>query len=409
MLKILHTSDWHLGRSLYDKKRHDEIELFLTWLLQFIESEKIDILLVAGDIFDSTTPGNRSQEIYYGFLAGIRETACRHVIITGGNHDSPTFLNAPKDLLGALHINVVGAITGKYKDEIFPVSDQKGNLQAIICAVPFLHDRDIRTVEPGETPDDKSRKMKENIAGHYKEVYSEAIKLQNGKNKVPLIAMGHLFTREARTSEGDGVRELYIGTTAHIDEKDISAGFDYMALGHLHQTQIAGGNEKVRYSGSPIPMGFSEAGQKKKVIVAIFNEGLLSITEHDVPCFRELIRIEGDLEQISAMIEHLNRENRKAWIEIEVTSQADAAVINARLHELQEKSQLEILRIKNRSITTRTIENISETETLEMLDDRDVFKRCLEANEVPAEDHETLLGIYDEAVRTMQSLDVNAE
>jgi exonuclease SbcD len=101
------------------KKGMMKLNYSLHGCFSFIESEKIDILLVAGDIFDSTTPGNRSQEIYYGFLAGIRETACRHVIITGGNHDSPTFLNAPKDLLGALHINVVGAITGKYKDEIF--------------------------------------------------------------------------------------------------------------------------------------------------------------------------------------------------------------------------------------------------------------------------------------------------
>ncbi len=101
-MKLLHTSDWHLGRSLYDKKRYDEFEAFLNWLILFIADNKIDLLLVAGDIFDSSTPSNRAQELYYRFLGQIKDTGCRHVVITGGNHDSPTFLDAPKNLLGAL-------------------------------------------------------------------------------------------------------------------------------------------------------------------------------------------------------------------------------------------------------------------------------------------------------------------
>ena len=101
-MKILHTSDWHLGRSLYDKKRYEEFYGFLEWLIEFIREEKIDALLVAGDVFDTTTPNNQVQEMYYRFLSEVSRTGCRHVVIIGGNHDSPSFLNAPRQVLKAL-------------------------------------------------------------------------------------------------------------------------------------------------------------------------------------------------------------------------------------------------------------------------------------------------------------------
>jgi DNA repair protein SbcD/Mre11 len=406
-MKLLHTSDWHLGRALYDKKRYDEFEAFLKWLSKFIADEKIELLLVAGDIFDTSTPSNQAQELYYGFLARIRESGCRNVIITGGNHDSPTFLDAPKHILGALRIKVVGAITGNPEDEICQVTDANGNLEAIVCAVPFLRDRDIRTVEPGESADDKSRKLKENIAAHYSTIFSEAQKLQ-GEKKVPVIAMGHLFTREGRTSEGDGVRELYIGSIAHVDEEDISNGFDYVALGHLHLAQAVGSNGKVRYSGSPIPMGFAEAGQKKKIVVVGFNDCSPSVIEHEIPCFRELVKISGTLEEISVGIGNLSDRGSKAWLEIEVNSPADSATITTRLDELLENSGLEVLRVKNRSRMQGSLSSSAEELTLETMEDREVFIKCLEASHVPAEEHQALISTYDEAIRSMQSFDVNA-
>ena len=408
MIRILHTSDWHLGRTLHDKKRYDESESFLNWLAELVEKEKTDLLLVAGDVFDSSTPGNRAQELYYGFLARIKETGCRHIVITGGNHDSPTLLDAPRNLLGALHIKVVGAVTGTTGDEIYPVRDESGNLEAIVCAVPFLRDRDIRTVEPGERPDDKTRKLREGIARHYREVYEEAIKLQNGDKKVPVIGMGHLFTSDAVTTEGDGVRELYIGSAVHVEEKDISGGFDYMALGHLHMAQAAGTNEKARYSGSPFPMGFGEAGQKKKVVIVRFEGDSPAISEHDIPCFRELMKITGNLDEIIARIEELKDDGSDAWLEIEVTSRTDASVITSHLDELLKGSQLEVLRTRNSSIV-RALSPVSGNETLETLDDREVFRRCLEAFEVKAEEHEELLKTYDDAIRSMQTNDINAE
>ena len=114
-MKILHTSDWHLGRSLYGRKRYEEFSSFLDWLAQTIEEEKVDALLVAGDVFDNSTPSNRAQELYYRFLCRVAASCCRHVVVIAGNHDSPSFLNVPKELLRALNVYVVGAMLGCWR------------------------------------------------------------------------------------------------------------------------------------------------------------------------------------------------------------------------------------------------------------------------------------------------------
>ena len=407
-MKILHTSDWHLGRSLYDKKRYDEFEAFLDWLTNFMTLNKIDLLLVAGDIFDTTTPGNKAQELYYRFLGKIPLTGCRHVVITGGNHDSPTFLDAPKSILGSLDIHVVGSITDSPEDEIFVLKDKQGLTEAIVCAVPFLRDRDVRTAEADETPGDKTQKLLQGITAHYKEVVEAAQKHLDKKNPVPLIGMGHLFTRNAKTTEGDGVRELYIGSMAHVDGENISEGFDYMALGHLHLAQKVGYSKTVRYPGSPIQLSFSEADQTKKVIVAEFGHKPPVVTEYPVPHFQELFRITGDLAQVSGEIEKLKAAGINAWLEVEITSLSDLTNINARFDELLAESKLEILRIKNKSAVDRALMRVNETETLETLDDADVFARCLEAFEIPEEERSVLTETYNEAKESWLAADANA-
>ena len=113
-MKTLHTSDWHLGRSLYGRKRYEEFSAFLDWLAQTIEDEKVDALLVAGDVFDTCTPSNRAQELYYRFLCRVAASYCRHVVVIAGNHDSPSFLNAPKELLRVLNVYVLGSMTDTF-------------------------------------------------------------------------------------------------------------------------------------------------------------------------------------------------------------------------------------------------------------------------------------------------------
>ena len=143
-MRFLHTSDWHLGSSLYTYSRIDEQQLFLNWLLELVKKETIDTLLVAGDIFDTSTPSNQVKEMFYSFLADLKDTCCKNVIITGGNHDSPSLLNAPSPLAGKLGIHIIGGATDAPEDEIIALTNSSGKKEALVCAVPILRDRDIR-------------------------------------------------------------------------------------------------------------------------------------------------------------------------------------------------------------------------------------------------------------------------
>lgn len=413
-MKILHTSDWHIGRSLYGRKRYEEFEAFLDWLSETIQQEQVDALLVAGDIFDNSTPSNRTQELYYRFLCHVAASSCRHVVVIGGNHDSPSFLNAPKELLRVLNVHVVGAMTDSLEDEVIVLKDEKNHPQAIICAVPYLRDKDIRTVEAGETIDDKNAKLIEGLRSHYADVCAIAEQAQAefhkaGQSGVPIVAMGHLFTAGGKTVDGDGVRELYVGSLAHIGEDVFPPSIDYFALGHLHVSQRVGSTEHIRYCGSPIPMGYGESGQDKKVIVIQFSKTKPTIQEVQVPCFQSLERIAGSLDNIHAKIELLKHEGSRAWLEIEYTGNDIIGNLRETLDEALAGSDMEILRIKNKRIIDRVISTIQEDETLEDLDEKDVFERCLEAFDVSAEDREGLTESYNEIIKSLREEDVNAE
>ena len=150
-MKILHTSDWHIGRTLYGRKRYEEFESFLTWLVETIQQNEIDALLVAGDVFDTSAPSNRAQELYYRFLCRVAASSCRHVVVIAGNHDSPSFLNAPRELLKALNVHVVGSSSESLEDEVLVLRSELNAPELIVCAVPYLRDRDIRVVRVSRT------------------------------------------------------------------------------------------------------------------------------------------------------------------------------------------------------------------------------------------------------------------
>ncbi|WP_035235191.1 exonuclease SbcCD subunit D C-terminal domain-containing protein [Desulfobacter vibrioformis] len=442
-MKILHTSDWHLGRCLYGRKRYGEFSAFLDWLARTIEDEKVDALLVAGDVFDTSTPSNRAQELYYRFLCRVGASCCRHVVVIAGNHDSPSFLNAPRELLRALNVYVVGSVTDALDDEVIVLRknpqisqiDADG-VDAIICAVPYLRDRDIRIVEPGETIDDKNRKLVDGIKKHYETVVSLAEQkrynlcksAQSADKYIPIIALGHLFTAGGKTVDGDGVRDLYVGSLAHVGGEVFPSSIDYLALGHLHVPQAVGSAEHIRYCGSPIPMGYGEAAQEKKVVLIEFNPQItgmdpdkstkkeisgnqrnLRITEKTVPCFQQMVRIVGSLDDIHAKLDELKKEKSSAWLEIEYTGSNITGNLREVLDGAIADSTMEIRRIKNRRVMDRVMSTIAENETLDDLDANDVFIRCLETFDVPDEDRQGLTSSYNEIIKSLHEQDVNAE
>ena len=409
-MKILHTSDWHIGRTLYGRKRYEEFEAFMSWLAETIQQNEIDALLVAGDVFDTSAPSNRAQELYYRFLCRVAASSCRHIVVVAGNHDSPSFLNAPKELLKALDVHVVGSSTASPEDEVLVLRNDQDTPELIVCAVPYLRDRDIRVAEAGESVEDKERKLIEGIRTHYAAVAALAEqKREELGADIPIVGTGHLFTAGGQTVDGDGVRELYVGSLAHVTAGIFPGCFNYLALGHLHVPQKVNGSETIRYSGSPLPMGFGEAKQQKSVCQVEFHSTAASIQLIDIPVFQKLERVKGDWEGISNRIIELSATDSQGWLEVIYDGTEVIGDLRERLEAAISGTQMEILRIKNNRIIERVLRQIHEEETLDDLNVNDVFERCLAVHDVSEEQRPELLRAYQETVSSLYEDDMQAE
>lgn len=406
-MKLLHTSDWHIGRALYGRKRHDEFEAFSSWLINTIKQNNIDVLLVAGDVFDNITPGNRSQEQYYRVISQAAKS-CRHVVITAGNHDSPSFLNAPKELLKTLDIHVIGSISGDPADEVLVLNDENGFPELLVCAVPYLRDRDIRTSEAGESQADRERKLLEGIRLRYDSAagIAEQKRMELAVD-IPIIAMGHLFAAGGETTADDGVRELYVGSLVYVPVSVFNGHFDYVALGHLHVPQKVAGYDSIRYSGSPIPLSFGEAKQEKSVCMVEFSGRKALVQLIPVPVFQKLEQIKGDKEKIFAEIEELSAAGSDSWLEVIYEGEEIVTDLKELLEDALSGSDMELLRIRNSRISERIQGMADSGESLEELDVNEVFERCLDMHLTVPEQRDELFSAYNEIVASLHE-DPNA-
>ena len=382
-MKLLHTSDWHLGQHLISKDRRREHGLFLDWLTGVIKNGRIDVLVVAGDIFESATPPNYALEMYYTFLTRVATaTACRQVIIVGGNHDSPATLNAPRKLLEHLRIHVVGSIGENPKDDVIVVRDDKGAACCILCCVPFLRDRDIRPSVPGESYEEKSRALLEGIKSYYQQMKEIALKTQKKlstpKTRIPLVATGHLFAAGGQVT--DGVRDIYVGSLGQVHASYFPSAFDYVALGHLHKPQTVADLDHIRYAGSPIPLSFSEAGHPKIVVIVEFDDQTTEMTigPADVPEFQELRCIRGNLDEILSAFESMDspKNSDTIWAEVQLDSESWAPDLINRINEAVADRPIEVLAVKYlQGMQTRRLTRTRELQTLEQLTPQDVFEK----------------------------------
>lgn len=412
-MKILHTSDWHIGSTLYGRKRYDESEQFLHWLVEIIKNHSIETLLVAGDIFDTSTPSNTAQELYYRFLNEVSRTTCRHVIVTGGNHDSPSFLDAPKALLKAFNVHVVGSAAEREKDEVLVLKDAHNNPEVIVCAVPFLRDRDVRQSSEGESYRDKENRLVEGIISHYQKVYEEACKERNELGKsLPIIGMGHLFIAGSsiykRSGETNGERDLYVGSLGQVPA-DRLPSFDYFALGHLHIPQKVAGSETIRYSGSPMAMNFDEIHQQKSVVIVDIHDQNVDIQTVQVPAFRHFEQIKGDWDSIEASLKRLKEESFAGWVEVIYEGQEAIGNLRERGYKLVENTSIEVLKIQNAMLFNAVMKQYEKEVELQDLNPTDVFDQCLIDHGIPDDQKIVLKGLFSEVCRQISEADNQKE
>jgi DNA repair protein SbcD/Mre11 len=393
-MKILHSSDWHLGKSLYTKAdRHIEHRAFFDWLLNSINEQNIELLIVAGDIFDTSSPSIQSQKMYYDFLVRVRNTSCRKVIVVGGNHDSASFLNAPKDILAALDVTVVGAIDEQTDDEIIVVNDADGKPALIVCAVPFLRERDVSRFVEGEAYSDRSKRVNESIRRHYIKIAALAAQKREeiGKN-IPIIATGHMSVGSKNTSDNE-VRDTYIGNIEAVSADIFPETFEYVALGHYHIASAP--KSHIRYCGSPIPMGFGEAGQTKLVYILEFNPDL-KIESLEIPVFQHLESIKGDKEFIKKRIEELKARKNSIWIEVTYNGKEFFSNLSDWLDELTADSNIEVLKRQTEFNLQIYLSSDDTTYSLDELKPEMVFEKLLEKSNKPDDDRLYLRQLYNE-------------
>ena len=417
-MKLLHTSDWHLGCKLGLRKRDAEFEQFFKWLIDCIEREQVDVLLICGDIFDNSNPSSKPQELYYNFLGLVAKTRCHNVVVIAGNHDSPSLIDAPKKLLQFLNIFTIGSISNNISeegntidDEVLILKDAQNKPILIVCAVPFLRERNIRTADIGEGIEEKTQKLLRGIHDHYQKVH-EIAQQKRGQldNSIPIIVMGHLFASGGKIIEGEDVREreLYVGNLIKVGADTFSSDITYVALGHLHTPQIINNCKKIRYSGSPLPMGFADAQQQKSVLlVDIINEKNIDVQEIQVPSFQHIISINGTLNEVQLKIAELKKEKSPVWVEIILND--SSSNIQDIIYSLVEGSNVEVLKITNTRMRNRVLQQMEMTESLDELNVIDVFIRCLEDNQIPEEERDEYIRSFNEILDDIQQSDPQEE
>jgi exonuclease SbcD len=388
-MKILHTADWHLGQNFYERDRLAEQSQFLDFLLAQIEQQAIDLLIIAGDIFDTANPPRAAEQLYYDFITRLYQLKHCEAVIIGGNHDSAPHLDAPSSVLSNLNIHVVGSIPDPPERAILRF--ERNGKRLCVAAIPFLRDRDVRRAIEGESFDAMEARTKAGIVQNYRILADHCIaELQ--PNEV-LIATGHLTAIGGRLSDSE--RSIHIGNLGSISADQFPTEFDYVALGHLHHPQAVGDSEHIRYSGSPIPLSFSESSDKEIRLLTIEDDHRLSQQSIAVPLARRLLRLEGSADTVLSEISKLTvaEGELSPWIEVTLTEGDISPMINDQIREAAAANHAVVLKVGRKlsveqmgTLPTDSDKAISEWEPLAVFEQRiegydgdiptDTLKQC---------------------------------
>ena len=389
-MRLLHTSDWHLGQTLHNFDRGWEHARFLDWLLDTIVAEDIDALLIAGDVFDNANPSAASQRQLYRFLGDARRRKPDlDIVIVAGNHDSPGRLEAPGPLLEAHGTRVVGHVArlddGAIDLErlVVPLTDAGGEVRAWCVAVPFLRPGDVPRVQPseGETTD----AFDAYIAG-IRLLYQQAYALARSKASAgqAIVAMGHCHMVGGDSSP-DSERRILIGGTEALPASMFDAGLAYAALGHLHLAQRVGKQEHLRYCGSPLPLSFAEVGYTHQVLrIDLDGERAAAITPLPVPRAVELLRVPASpapLKEAIAQLVGLDLPERplheQPYLEVRVLLDGPEPSLRAQVEAALEGKPVRLAKIEptRRVQAAPGIDPALSLEQLARLQPDDIFRR----------------------------------
>ncbi|MDI5920738.1 exonuclease SbcCD subunit D C-terminal domain-containing protein [Halomonas sp. LR5S13] len=388
MLKLIHTADWHLGQSFHGQERHAEHRAFLVWLLDTLVERRADALLVAGDIFDVVNPSLRAQELLYDFIVAAHERLpSLDIVLIAGNHDSGNRIELPAPLMRRLRTHALGRV--RWLDDgtldaehlLVPLTDEDGETRAWCLALPFLRPAEVtgNGIAPphGEEGNDY-------VAG-ISRVHTQLVEAARHRRRPgqALVAMSHAHLHGAAVSEASE-RPIVIGGEESISATLFPDDIAYVALGHLHRAQRVG-ETRIRYSGSPLPLDFSEVAYPHQVVeVTLDGEALAATEAIAVPRPVAMHRIgPGPLDRILAELEALEDDSALArerwpWLEVRVELDDPIPDLRARVEAALADKALRLLRLERRLPRVEGEEAPARVD-LATLGPRKLFERTWEA------------------------------
>ncbi|KQV46106.1 exonuclease SbcCD subunit D C-terminal domain-containing protein [Duganella sp. Root336D2] len=415
-MRLLHTSDWHLGQSLHNFDRHYEHQRFLDWLLDTIVSEQADALLVAGDIFDNANPSAASQRQLYTFLQQARARAPQlDIVVIAGNHDSPGRLEAPGPLLEVHGTTVIGYphrdADGSLAIErmLVPLTGKDGATAAWVLAVPFLRHGDVPRLAPQEAADgeDAAPQADPYLAG-IADLYRQALELAGSRasQSQAIVAMGHCHMVNG-TMSAESERRIVIGGTEMLPTGIFPPPIAYAALGHLHLAQQVGPHAHIRYCGSPIPLSFAETSYTHQVLrIDLQGAQVGEITALPVPRAVQLLRVPekpAPLQEVKTALAALELPDvpleQQPLLEVRIRLAAPEPGLRAAIEEALQGKPVRLAKIETSSAARASFEEAAlSLDQLATLQPDDIFKRLYQlryGTEAPPEQ----LAAFAELVR----------
>ena len=388
-MKVLHTSDWHLGQYFHKQKsRHQEHAQFIQWLLQQVKLHQIDAVIIAGDIFDIGAPPSYARKQYAELISHMHALNCQ-LIILAGNHDSVSMLDESKPLTEHLNVHIISDIdTADISQQVIVLKNRQGIDAALVCAIPYLRPQSLISSTAGQSSLVKQQALQEAITEHYQQTYRIALKMREAmKRPVPIIATGHLTACHIQKTGSE--RDIYIGTLEAYPASAFPRA-DYIALGHIHRPQVVAQQSHIRYCGSPIPLSFDELNHNKQVLIAEFDGATLEqVDEINIPTFQPMQVMKGTLTSIQSQLDacEFNLEQPKVWLKIEVDlSESTRAEMIRQIEVWTDQYPIEILQNSVMKQVDAKLMRRTPHEALQDLKPEEVFEKRLSQEQVESED-----------------------
>ena len=407
MIRILHTADWHLGQTFFGYDRTQEHEHFLDWLAGVLTKNKIDVLIVAGDVFDVSNPSAASQRMFYRFIHRVTtENPRLQLVVVAGNHDSAARLESPLPLLQEMRTEIKGIVhkqNGKidYEHLLVELKNAAGEVEALCLAVPFLRQGDYPVVETEGNP----------YAEGVKELYARLLKyaLKKRTDGQALVAVGHLLATGSEIAEKDHSERIIIGGLESVSPESFPEQIVYTALGHIHKAQRVSGRENIRYAGSPLPMSFAEKHYHHGVVKVTLDEGwAVEIEKLEYTPLVRLLSIPATeaaapdevLDELRGL--ELPEDEPMPYLEVKVKLSEPEPMLRQQVEEILEGKPVRLARIVSfyRQAAEGSVEEEVLTAGLQEMNPLQIVKATFE-NSYQTEMPEELVNLFQEVCRTI--------